>query len=69
MKEKLNIKEGTKLVVLEKDKKLVLEVEKEFLEEIKDLDKEKIGWLSLAEKSLKDIWNNEKDDKEWGKYL
>ena len=69
MREKLDIKEGTKLVVLEKDKKLVLEVEKEFLEEIKDIDKEKMGWLSLAERSLKDIWDNEKDDKEWSKYL
>ena len=31
--------------------------------------KEKIGWMILAEKSLKDIWDNKKDDEVWGKYL
>ena len=25
--------------------------------------KEKIGWLILAEKSMKKIWDNKKDDK------
>ena len=31
--------------------------------------KEKIGWLILAEKSMKEIWNNKKDDEAWSKYL
>lgn len=31
--------------------------------------KEKIGWMILAEKSFKKIWNNKKDDKIWSKYL
>ena len=31
--------------------------------------KEKIGWLVLAEESMKKIWNNKKDDKIWSKYL
>ncbi len=31
--------------------------------------KEKIGWMILAEKSMKDIWNNKKDDEVWSKYL
>lgn len=27
--------------------------------------KEKQGWLALAEKSMKKIWNNPKDEKVW----
>ncbi len=31
--------------------------------------KEKIGWMILAEKSLKDMWDNKSDDEVWSKYL
>lgn len=31
--------------------------------------KEKIGWMILAEKSMLKIWDNEKDDEIWSKYL
>ena len=31
--------------------------------------KEKIGWMMLAEKSMKKIWDNKKDDEVWGRYL
>lgn len=31
--------------------------------------KEKIGWMILAEKSLKKIWNDKKDNEVWDKYL
>jgi metal-responsive CopG/Arc/MetJ family transcriptional regulator len=31
--------------------------------------KEKIGWFIMAEKSMKKIWDNKKDDEIWGKYL
>ena len=31
--------------------------------------KEKIGWMILAEESLKNMWDNKKDDKMWSKYL
>jgi metal-responsive CopG/Arc/MetJ family transcriptional regulator len=31
--------------------------------------KEKIGWFLLAEKSMKEIWDNKKDDEIWSKYL
>ena len=31
--------------------------------------KEKIGWLSLAEKSMTKMWNNKKDKVVWKKYL
>jgi len=31
--------------------------------------KEKIGWMMIAEKSMKDIWDNKKDDSVWNRYL
>ena len=31
--------------------------------------KEEIGWLTLAEQSLKEIWDNEEDDEIWKTYL
>ncbi|MHA1522054.1 MAG: CopG family ribbon-helix-helix protein [Promethearchaeota archaeon] len=31
--------------------------------------KERMGWLSLAEQSLQDLWNNEKDEETWKEYL
>ena len=31
--------------------------------------KEKTGWLAVAEKSMKEIWDNPKDEKAWGRYL
>jgi hypothetical protein len=30
---------------------------------------ENIGWLILSEKSMSKIWDNEKDDYIWEKYL
>jgi len=31
--------------------------------------KEQMGWLSLAEQTLQEIWNNKEDDEIWSKYL
>ena len=31
--------------------------------------KEKIGWMIVAEKSMKKIWDNKRDDETWSKYL
>lgn len=31
--------------------------------------KEKDGWLIVAEKSLKNFWDNKEDDEIWSKYL
>ena len=39
------------------------------MERLDKTRKEKIGWMILAEKSLKKIWDNKKDDKIWNKYL
>ena len=30
---------------------------------------EEKGWNTLAEESLREVWNNEKDDELWQKYL
>lgn len=30
--------------------------------------KEKIGWMTLSEKSLEKVWKNKKDDEAWDKY-
>ena len=38
-------------------------------DKIEESQKEKQGWLALAEKSLDKIWNNEKDAEVWDKYL
>ena len=65
----LCIKEGTKLVVIEKGKELIIKLEKDFLKDLDKLDQEKQGWLALAEKNLESLWDNKKDDKEWAKYL
>ena len=32
-------------------------------------EKERMGWLILVEKSIREIWNNKKDDEIWSKYL
>ena len=39
------------------------------IEKMKLSKKESYGWLALAEKSLAKIWDNEKDDQVWSKYL
>jgi len=39
------------------------------MEKLDRTKKEKIGWMILAEKSLKNLWNNKKDDEIWGRYL
>ena len=71
MRKELGINEGTKLIVKEEANRLVIEVEKDFLRRLEELEskKEKQGWLALAEKSLTELWDNSKDEKEWGKYL
>ena len=64
----MGIKEGVKLILLEKDNKLILEKEEDFVKKLEG-NKEKMGWLSLAEKNLAEIWDNTKDDEIWSKYL
>ena len=33
------------------------------------LSKERFGWMALAERSLKKLWENKKDKEIWKKYL
>ncbi len=70
IRKRLRLKQGSKLLLVEKEKCLILKREEEIAEQIKLEDqKEFIGWMSLAEQSLKEIWDNPKDDKIWQKYL
>ena len=39
------------------------------MEKLDRSKKEKIGWMILAEKSMKKIWDNKNDDEVWSKYL
>ena len=39
------------------------------MERLEKNRKEKIGWLVIAEKSMKKIWDNKEDDEVWSKYL
>ena len=39
------------------------------MEKLERTRKEKIGWMILAESSMKKLWANRKDDEIWSKYL
>ena len=39
------------------------------IEKLEKNRKEKFGWLVLAERSMKKIWDNKKDEELWAKYL
>lgn len=39
------------------------------MERLDKTRKEKIGWMILAEKSLKKMWDNKKDNEAWDRYL
>ena len=63
-------------VTLEQVNKNVLELRKQLIELENQthqlrraLNKEEKGWDALAEESLKEVWDNEKDAKVWQKYL
>ncbi|PIN99927.1 hypothetical protein COT72_03765 [archaeon CG10_big_fil_rev_8_21_14_0_10_43_11] len=38
-------------------------------DKLNEFEKEKQGWLVLAEQKMKELWDNEEDEKVWGKYL
>ena len=70
IRKNLGIKEGSKLVAIEKDGTLILKKESDIMKNLDSLDrKEESGWLALAEQSLSSIWGNKKDEKVWSKYL
>lgn len=71
MRKKLNIEEGTKLIIKEVNNKLIIESEKEFLQNLESLEKlkEKQGWLAMAEKNMEKLWDNKEDENEWKRYI
>ncbi|MFH0869211.1 MAG: AbrB/MazE/SpoVT family DNA-binding domain-containing protein [archaeon] len=73
MRKNLAIREGTKLVLIEREGKIVVEKEERLLAKMEKIlseeEKEQLGWMLLAEKSLAKIWDNPKDEAVWGKYL
>ena len=70
IRKSLGIKEGSKLVAIEKDGTLILKKESDIVKNLDSLDKkEESGWLALAEQSLSSIWGNKKDEKVWSRYL
>ena len=66
----LKINAGTRLVLIEREGTLMLKKEDQVVRHIEEGErKEEFGWMVLAEKSLKEIWDNPKDDKAWTRYL
>ena len=69
IRSQLGIIPGTKLVVFEKDGDIILKKEELVARRLlMDEKLETLGWLALAEKSLKEVWDNDKDEA-WQKYL
>ena len=70
IRERHNIKEGTRFILIEQGDKIILEKEEEIHKLInKKKNFEEKGWNLVAEKSFEEVWDNEKDDKTWSKYL
>ncbi|MBI2139394.1 AbrB/MazE/SpoVT family DNA-binding domain-containing protein [Candidatus Woesearchaeota archaeon] len=64
------IRAGSKLVLLENPDTLLLKKEEKVVSQLMNEEgKENAGWLSLAELSLKNVWDNPKDEKVWKKFL
>ena len=70
IRKKLRIKEGSKLIAIEKNGALILKRDIDIMDKLEATDKrDESGWLALAEQSLSKIWNNPKDEKVWRRYL
>lgn len=70
IRKNLGIKEGSRLLVIEKNNTLILTKDTDVIDKLEEQDKkEEGGWLALAEQSLASIWNSKKDQKAWGRYL
>jgi len=68
VRRELAIKDGTRLVLVERSGKIVLEKEKQLiikLEKLSQEEKEKLGWLLLAESSLAKDWLTKEEDEAW----
>lgn len=65
IRQRLEIKKGDDLIILEKEGKLLIEKSQQISDKIKDDFKD---ILKINEQSLKDVWDN-KEDEIWSKYL
>lgn len=70
VRKQFGIKAGSKLVLFERDDSIVLKKEENISRQLEgDEIKEMLGWMVLAEQSLKEIWDNPRDEAVWKKYL
>ena len=70
VRKKYKIKEGTRFILIEQGDRIILEKEDKINNIlIKRKELEEKGWNTIAEESLKEVWDNEKDEKTWKKYL
>ncbi len=70
IRKSMSIRKGSRLALFEKDGSIVIKREEDIIRRIEDDDrKEEFGWLALGEGSLKELWDNPKDDKIWKRYL
>ena len=65
LRKKLNITQGTTLVLIDKENKIILIKEEELMKNINLNEQEEAGWLALAEQNLKKTWDNPEDEKNW----
>ncbi len=65
----LGIKEGTKLVLIQRGNRVILEKVQDFMKEIERVEQERIGWMLLGEKGMAKIWGNPQDEEVWKHYL
>ena len=66
-REHFGLQAGSKLVLIDRGDSLVLKKE-EALAALEE-EKEQAGWFALSAESLKEVWDNEQDDKIWKEYL
>ena len=69
IREKLSLKTGSKCFLRQVGKRIIIIPQDDFEKELDLIEKEEKGWRLLSQKSLEELWNNEKDDTEWGKYI
>ena len=70
VRKSFGIRPGSKLVLFEQENSLLIKREEEVEKTMgNDERKEKVGWMLLGEKALKDLWDNPKDEKVWKRYL
>ena len=69
VRKRLGIKQGSRLMLIEQQGALLLKREEVLVKALTESSQEDAGWLALAEQSMKEIWDNPKDDEAWNRYL